>query len=124
MYIDIRSGLFPEHFQQCSSNLSGSFIAVFSSSVVSPVSSHSCFSFFCVVHSMLFHGSASRIKHLLRFLPHFDNDGLRNLIFLYVLYLLVVEYFRRGESSLDSLSMIWITTFLCKCHRTFFFRVF
>ena len=78
--------------------------------------------FFWVVQSLLFHGSVSTIKHLLRFLPHFDNSGLRNVFFVYVLYLLVVEYFRKSESSLDAISMIYLillSTCLCKCHRAF-----
>ena len=86
-----------------------SFIAVFSSPVFSPVSSHSCLHrFFWVVQFLLFHGSVSTTKYLLRFLPHFDNNSLRNVFFVYVLYLLVVEFFRKGESSLDDLSMIYL----------------
>ena len=78
--------------------------------------------FLWIIQALLFHVSASS-THLLRFLPHFDNNGLRNVFFVYVLYSLVVEYYiRRGESSLDALSMrylIWLSTFLYKFHLSF-----
>ena len=87
--------MFPEHFQQFSSTSScpSSMSLVLQSSI--PFHHMAVLHrFFSIIQALLFHGSASTAKHLLRCLPHLDNNGLRNLFFVYVLYLSVVEYFR------------------------------